>query len=664
MTATDASPELLALALTELSEGSLVTDAGHQTIYANRAFTEVTGYEVSEIVGTNCRFLQGPQTSPAELQRMRDALDNGQVFQGTLLNYRKDGSPFWNHLTITPLIDDTGAVTHFVSVQRDVTEQVEERDALSHLAAHDQLTGLPNRYGLRRHLRRELADAAEEGSVIAVALIDLDDFKLINDQHGHLAGDTVLREFADRMTRLLRRGDFLARLGGDEFVVVVPGLTSIDPLADFGGIAERLHAAVQSPFALDDRNLASVGISMGVALAPRDGATGLELVRTADAALYRAKRHKGGPRWWDASPTATTERGTGAPGRPQPASGELVMFMQPIVDLRSGQVTQVEALARLRTPSGELKAPDTFLPFYSRHQLVDVFKQGLDQALSWVPRWESLGIVLNVSVNVSPELLSNPDSFGWVTDALTRHNVDATRLSLEWLEDQEIDLASSENTITELVRLGVKLHLDDLGSGFATLNRLTQVPFDVIKIDRRIFDQAHARPIQVLTVLAALTELGADSGYGTVVEGIENHERLEASAVLGAGAGQGFLFAPPMPPEEIESWLEQFTMPYRDGELTTALGALAYLWSHGGGDGPEHPTEHCPLTAYLAVSDASDDTLEAHRTLHQEPPTTSTARAIAHATLLGRLAEQAQRAQPSTPSSHWLDTRPGARTAG
>lgn len=644
MTVPDVSPELLALALATVSEGSLVTDAARNAIYANRAFTDVTGYEQSEILGINCRFLQGPETSLVELGRMRDALNNGDVFQGTLLNYRKDRTPFWNHLTITPLKDDTGVVVNFVSVQRDVTEQVEERDALFHKAAHDQLTGLPNRDALRRHLRGELRDAIEEGSVVAVAMIDLNDFKLINDRQGHHAGDEVLRAFANRMRELLRGSDYVARVGGDEFVVVVSDLPPNDPLADFVGIADRLHEAVESPFALDDGSLTSIGMSMGVALFPRDGATGRELIRTADAALYRAKRGKGGPHWWDSSVTgAAIGARTGEPESTRVASGELVMFMQPIVDLRSGRVGQVEALARLRTPSGELKTPDSFLPHYSRDQLVDVFRQGLEQALSWTSRWDSDGIALNVSVNVPPELLTDPASAEWVRSALARHDVDATRLSLEVLETQELELAASDKTVSELVRLGVKMHLDDLSSGFSTLKRLTDIPFDVIKIDRRIFDQAHTRPLQVLTVLAALTKLGADSGYGTVVEGIEDRERLEVSAVLGARAGQGFLFARPMPPEEVGPWLEQFSMPHRDGDLITALGALAYHWSHGGGDWPDHPRDGgCPLTAYLSLSEASTDILSAHDVIHQEPAANGSARGLANATLLAYLVETVQ----------------------
>ncbi|WP_341953439.1 EAL domain-containing protein [Salinibacterium sp. TMP30] len=649
MNTPDVDQALLALALATVSEGSLITDAARETIYANPAFTEITGYAQSEIIGKNCRFLQGPDTSPVELQVMRNALNNGEVFQGTLLNYRKNGTPFWNHLTITPLKDTAGQITNFVSVQRDVTEQVQERDALAHLAIHDHLTGLPNRAALRGHIRSALSEASEDGSTVAVAMIDLDDFKVINDRYGHLAGDAVLSEFAVRMRERLRHNDYLARVGGDEFVVVSE-LSPSNPIADFAEIADRLHEAVESPFRVDNAHFASIGMSMGVALFPRDGVTGRDLLRTADTALYRVKPKKGRrSNWWDAAGTdATSHTSEGESGGSRMPVGELVMFMQPIVDLRSGHVTQVEALARLRTPSGQIETPDNFLPHYSRDQLVDVFKQGLDQSLRWASRWDAEGLALNVSVNVPPELLSDPNSADWVRSALVHHSVVPSRLSLEVLETQELDLSTSDKTVSELVRLGVKMHLDDLSSGFSTLKRLTDIPFDVIKIDRRIFDQAHTRPLQVLTVLASITRLGAESNYGTVVEGIEDRERLEVSAILGARSGQGYLFARPMPPEEVGPWLEQFTMPYRADELTTALGALAYHWSHGRGDWHEDTTyEQCPLTGYLSLSEADAEVVAAHKTLHARPPAESEARIGANATLLARLVEQVQHTGPS-----------------
>jgi diguanylate cyclase (GGDEF)-like protein/PAS domain S-box-containing protein len=617
MTGTEVTESLLALALETVSEGSLITNSDRKTIYANAAFTQITGYEKSEILGTNCRILQGADTSLEEVQRMRSALVAGDPFEGTVLNYRKDGTSFWNHLTITPLKDAAGAITNFVSVQRDVTDIVQERQSLSHEASHDLLTGLPNREGLRQYLRTEFASAAESGNLVAVGIVDLDHFKVVNDVHGHLSGDSVLTQFADRVRTMVRRGDFVARLGGDEFVVVISGLAPEAPMAELAGILERIHVAVESPFEVDDGASVSVGMRMGVAFFPSDGVAGPDLLRTAEASLYRVKRAEGRTHWWESARPQDVVGSEGTTESPEADGplGELVMFMQPIIDLQTGLVTDVEALARIRRPDGVIESPDSFLPYYTRKQLVEVFKEGLDQALMWASKWESDGVELNVSVNISPELLAEPESASWVQLALVRHRMDAHRLSLELLETQDLDVAASEQTVAELVRLGVKIHLDDLSSGFGALKRITDVPFDVIKIDHRIFESSHIRPLQVLTVLAAITKLGSDGGYGVVVEGIEDRERLEVSSVLGASSGQGYLFARPMAPEDVADWVANFTMPYRDGQLRTSLGALAYHWLHNGSGGVTHPSlDACPLTRYFA--DYGSEIEGLHESLH------------------------------------------------
>ena len=606
------SESLLALALGAVSEGTVITDAACRTIYTNAAFTAITGYPREEALGRDCTFLQGPETSREEAALLRAAISTGRRYEGTILNYRKDGSRFWNHLVVTPLSNASGQVTNFVGVQRDVTDIVDEREKLSYEATHDQLTGLPNREALRRHLRTEFAEATADGSVVAVGLIDLDGFKGVNDDYGHHAGDLVLAEFARRVSSLLRHGDYVARLGGDEFVVVFGDLSAVDPLDQLQGILARLHTVVESSFGIGGPTMVTVGMSMGVALFPEHAENGPEVLRLADAALYRAKNSPSAAHWWELAGPQDV------PVAMEELPGEVVMYMQPIVDLTSGEVRQVEALARLRRPDGQVETPDVFLPKLSGAQLVQLFREGLERALDWLARWDRTGVSLNVSVNVPPELLTSPESATWVRDALQRHRLEPERLGLELLETQELDLAASDQAVSELVQLGVKIHLDDLSSGFSTLKRITELPFDVIKIDRRFFDQLESRPLQVLTLLAAITKLGDDIGYDVVVEGVENMQRLEVSAVLGAAAGQGYLFSPPMPPDDLGPWVEGFITPYHPGTVTTAVGALAYHWTHTSGNGPEHPSQElCPLTRFF-----EDDTLERlHDALHHGDPT-------------------------------------------
>jgi diguanylate cyclase (GGDEF)-like protein/PAS domain S-box-containing protein len=281
------SESLLALALGAVSEGTVITDAACRTIYTNAAFTAITGYPREEALGRDCTFLQGPETSREEAALLRAAISTGRRYEGTILNYRKDGSRFWNHLVVTPLSNASGQVTNFVGVQRDVTDIVDEREKLSYEATHDQLTGLPNREALRRHLRTEFAEATADGSVVAVGLIDLDGFKGVNDASGHGAGDEVLRAVAGRIRRSIRPADHAARIGGDEFIVVI----TMPPTGmELSGTAERLIRRLGEPVRHGDEHLA-VGASAGVAL----GVAGdhVEVLTRADDASYAAKRRGG-----------------------------------------------------------------------------------------------------------------------------------------------------------------------------------------------------------------------------------------------------------------------------------------------------------------------------------------------------------------------------------
>jgi len=601
---------LLAEALETVSEGSLITDAERNTIYSNSAFTNITGYRADEIIGANCKFLQGPDTSPDEVQRIRDALNEGRVFQGTILNYRKDGSSFWNHLTITPLHDEHGQVSNFVSVQRDVTDIMEERERLSYEASHDALTGLPNRAGTRRLVRQALQGAAERGAAVAIGTFDIDHFKQINDAHGHPGGDEVLIEFSRRVSSALRRGDHVTRAGGDEFALIVSDLDPAQVHQQLDEITRRIRSAMAPPIVLESGAEVLVTSSMGIAIFPEDGIDIRSLYAAADRALYRVKARRGSDDWWELA-TPRVDRVAVARGQvdaAQPGSddepfqpeGQLTMFMQPIVDLKTGAVTQLEALARILRPDGSIMMPDQFIPHYNQQQLRELFWTGLHQSLEWVARWQKLGRDLCVSLNVPPELFVDVNSVQLVVDALELAGVDSRHLSLELLETREVELTASNTAVNELVRLGVKLHLDDISSGYSTLKRVAELPFDVIKVDRHIFDSVRTRALQVITVLAAITKLGQDFGYGVTIEGIESRERLEVSMALGAHFGQGFLFARPMPANEVAAWLDAFEPPSDRVAITTALGALAYHWEFTRKGEVHHPPRNeCPLTAYF-----------------------------------------------------------------
>ena len=301
MTSPHHFPEsLLAQALATLAEGSLITDAHQNTLYVNEAFTTMTGYTYAEMVGQNCRMLQGPETNPATVTAIHRALTQGDIFRGDILNYRKDKRPFWNALTITPLRDAAGQITHFASIQRDITAQRTFQEQLQFQALHDSLTGLPNRLAFSQHLTKALARSTQSGSPLLVGVIDLDDFKAINDTFGHIAADSLLQEFGTRVRTRMRTADIVARLGGDEFVVVIEDLDRDQiVLTQLIVMMQRLHQAIDTPFDIAPNQTVHIQMSMGLALAPWHGNESDQLLRKADAALYQAKIHKSTrDRWW------------------------------------------------------------------------------------------------------------------------------------------------------------------------------------------------------------------------------------------------------------------------------------------------------------------------------------------------------------------------------
>ncbi|MBX9243859.1 diguanylate cyclase [Actinotalea ferrariae] len=285
-----ALPGLLTRAISTASNGIVIADARARDmplVYANEAFERLTGYSQEDVVGRNCRLLQGPGTDPTITRVIARRLVAGRGARATLLNYRRDGGSFWNELTISPVHDEHGRLTHFIGNQVDVTERVDRDERTAFLAYHDSLTGLPNRGNVLEHLDLELRRAARSGARVAVAFVDLDRFKQINDDFGHAVGDQALIATGHRLREAVRSGDMLARLGGDEFLLVLGGLSRADDTSVQHAV-ERVHVALDAPLALAGRTV-RLSAGIGFALFPDDGADAATLIDTADARMLRSK---------------------------------------------------------------------------------------------------------------------------------------------------------------------------------------------------------------------------------------------------------------------------------------------------------------------------------------------------------------------------------------
>ena len=935
--------------------GLFTVDAGNGIRDVNPALCELLGQSRQHLLGRPLACLLGGEQEEHDFAPLLRRAADGALAAAQEQRFRhRDGSPRMCRVSGVPIELDDGEAGVLWSVI-DVTELHEARDTIAFQASHDALTGLPNRRALEQHLPQWLGRRRRDGGVVAVGMLDLDDFKPVNDAHGHDAGDVLLREFGARLRALMRDGDFLARFGGDEFVLVLDDLDEQACPAQIEWVLQRLHTAVERDFELPRGQRARVGMSLGLALMPRHAMDGETLLRQADAALYelKANKHSRGSWWqigaglgpaaacvgldavdaragellqagalqalldaaacerrlragsarpdesvaapvlremaetearhlhWLLGPDVDVERiaprggergrahalmglpaamltrcaarlrediATGlsaaplmsrtadgvsriadarlqldlqarieayeqavaeyfavfdaplpAPGTPwaraiadllqavagldgmsaclvmRPDSqgrfqveagagtraqaigadlrterfqvqqdddsaagrglvgnawrsgrmhstgeyawderlalwhelmhgygvrsvvaipvpaqqegaafvlalfgawpgqfealrmrrfagalqqraaqmwracrrtpqtpamplelaqayrsalfrGGLELHMQPVIDLRDGSVHRVEALARLRAPDGTLVLPASFLPLLGDAELDRLLRVVLAQALGWLQRWERELPRLAVAVNLPPTTLLHPQCAQWVAQALHSSGIEPRRLTLELLETQDFETCAQVGAIEALSRLGVKLAIDDLGSGYNSLKRLAELPFDTIKVDQSLTLNLRRSPMLSFSLVSTLLKLGRDLGRQVIIEGAQDADTVQAVLALGATLAQGSALARPMPAGELQAWCAARRRDTADRSgIGGPLGALALHWAlaHGGAVQPG-AEQDCPVARWLRASGAASSVLDWHEQLHLEPASWST----------------------------------------
>lgn len=313
------------------------------------------------------------------------------------------------------------------------------------------------------------------------------------------------------------------------------------------------------------------------------------------------------------------------------AVGGVRMVAQPIIDLHNGELVKAEVLARLVMRDGVVVPPGGFLPHLGVVDVDRLFRASLDIALALLRRWESDGLVIGVSVNVSPSTLRDPAFAHWVEDALLRHRVNPKRLTLELLETHGVNASGQDAAIERMVQLGVQLAIDDLGSGFSGLQRLTALPFHAIKIDRGLLQRVRERPTQTLSVVRTVIQMARDFERETVVEGLEDFDLIEAVKFLGAHHGQGYALGRPMQAEQLPAWNRARVSLPRGERIRSTLGALAYHWrfTHEGHHVHPLPLAECPITRFLAERGLSAGEAAAwHEAVHSERDARDAARRL------------------------------------
>ncbi|MGE8323667.1 MAG: putative bifunctional diguanylate cyclase/phosphodiesterase, partial [Pseudomonas sp.] len=485
------------------------------------------------------------------------------VWKGEICNRAKDGSLYWVDSTMVPLVDPlTGQVRKYVSIRFDVTEKRQLLHTLQWRVGHDVLTGLPNRTYLSDLLNQALAYSRREDIPLAVCMLDLDGFKAVNDGYGHAMGDLLLVEVAQRLKRILRGGDAVARLSGDEFVLI---LRDVDEDRQLHAALRRVLRALAAPYVVREHSL-TLSASIGVTLYPQDDEDADTLVRHADQAMYVAKQ-RGRNRYhlFDVSQEQELKATHQTVARVRRAlhNGELCLYYQPKVNLRSGQVLGFEGLLRWQRPGRGLVPPGDFLPWVEQTDLiVEIGEWVLNQALNQLQAWQREGRPWSLSVNIAARHLQRCDFAERLRQLLAAHPlVDPARLDLEIVESVAIDNLQHVSRCLDACRaLGVRFSLDDFGTGYSSLSYLKRLPTQTIKIDQSfVRDILHDQDDLALT--AAVIGLARAFGREVIAEGLETVEHGRVLMGLGCELAQGYCIARPMPVSEVEAWAQAYRQP-------------------------------------------------------------------------------------------------------
>ena len=560
----------------EAHSAMVVTDLHGVIVEANQAFAKLTGYDRGESEGRPLTLMVSAEAALQTRDEIRRAVHLLGYWQGEIVVTHRDGRAIPTLHTITSVRDPQGRVTHLVNTYADISEQKAAEARIRQLAYYDTLTHLPNRRLLIERLGQSLAAARRSGLHAALVVLDLDNFKTLNDTLGHERGDVLLIQVAQRLRKVLRETDTIARFGGDEFVVLLQQLDASEPIAvsQAGAVAVKLREVLSTPFDIDGDSHHS-GATQGISLFGRTEQRAEELLKQADVALNQAKEAgRGSVRFFNPAMQAAIDARARLDSslRKAVSGDELLLMYQAQVDVH-GVLVGAEALVRWRHPQRGIVGPIEFIQHAEESGLIEpigtwVLEMACRQLSSWA-QWPATAD-LKLSVNISPRQFRQPDFVTTVARILRQSGADPSRLTLELTENVLIDdIDDAIQRMCILKRLGVCFAIDDFGTGYSSLAYLQRLPVDQLKIDR-----GFVRDIGVATQEAAITEaiiaMGRTLRLQVIAEGVETTAQHHFLADRGCHGFQGFLFGRPV--ISTASLLQIPVLPRREFALPAASG--------------------------------------------------------------------------------------------
>jgi len=533
----------------------IITSANGDIEYANPKFSLLTGYDTDEVIGQKPTLFQTEAENSAIYRKIWKTISSGKEWRGELQNRTKEGELYWAQHYIAPITDSEGNITHYVGIQEDVTEAKEISKKLSYQASHDELTGLINRHEFERRLNRVVASAKKDSSQHALCFLDLDQFKIINDTCGHIAGDELLRQLAGSLREYLRQRDTLARLGGDEFAILMEHCDYDHATLT----ANAVRNLVEQFQFLWEEHIFSIGVSIGVTEINQKTASSTEALIHADSACYAAKdlgrnrvhhyhrndeqlaKQEGEFRWVNKIKQALAEN-------------SFLLYVQPIISLSDVEHGRIyEVLLRLQGDDGEIIPPGSFLPAAERYNLSGrIDRWVIDHTFLWLKKHlQKMDKLDHLAINLSGCSLGDDALLGHIVKQIQLYNLPPQKIKFEITETAAIaNLRDAQVFIKTLSEFGCLFALDDFGSGLSSFAYLKNLSVDSLKIDgmfvKDILDDAIDE-----AMVKSINDIGHVMGMKTIAEFVENDAIKQRLQEMGVDYVQGYGIGKPVPIETI-----------------------------------------------------------------------------------------------------------------
>ncbi|MEX2415257.1 MAG: EAL domain-containing protein [Paenibacillaceae bacterium] len=531
-----------------LDVSSLVTiaDADGTIEYVNDKFCLNSKYSREELIGKNHRILSSGHHSKEFFRDMWRTIQQGEVWRNDILNRAKDGTLHWFDTIIVPFMNEDGKPYQYAAIRTDSTHRKRSEEQITYMAYHDALTGLPNRRLFMKQLEESITPAAIDQKKTAVILMDLDNFKFINDSLGHQVGDSLLQSFAIRINKKIRSEDTLARLGGDEFILLFPDAYSQESISQK---CQMLIDSLQEPFCFNNKEY-HIGVSIGVSLYPDHGEDANEIVKNADIAMYKAKeKGKNSFYIYKSSLNEQVKERLDFEMLLRKAldNDEFVLHYQPKINLKMGTMYGIEALIRWQSPELGLVPPLKFIPFAEQNGLIEpIYRWVLRKACLQNKEWQGKGFPpVVMSINISPRQFQQENIVKSVTSIIQQTGLNPKWVELEITESGlMVNPQECVNKLQALKDFGISLSIDDFGTGFSSLSYLKVFPVDYLKIDRCFINEIQTNS-KDRAITRSIITLARNLGIAVVAEGIEDEEHIKVLQEENCDYGQGYYWGYP-----------------------------------------------------------------------------------------------------------------------